>query len=125
MITTEKKIGVPPTAGRATISVVSPLSSCHRNAALIGGRIFQHDNGLVYQDANHMAMPDSDMMFDEMLKRCIRMNAMSTESGNVNTTTNTLRTCVRMSKIQSWQTEAHVENLLHRVNRVSISRVRH
>ena len=46
-----------------------------------------------------MAMPESDMMFDGMLKSRIRMNEISTASGSVMQITSALRKCLRMSRI--------------------------
>ena len=46
-----------------------------------------------------MAMPESDMMFEAMLKCRIRMNDTSTARGKVMQISTALRKCIRISKM--------------------------
>ena len=46
-----------------------------------------------------MAMPDSDMMFEGMPSRRMRMNETSTASGSVRQITSALRKCIRISRM--------------------------
>ncbi len=48
-----------------------------------------------------MAMPESDMMFDDTLKCFMRMNETSTASGSVMQISTALRKCMRIKRIAS------------------------
>ena len=104
MMITEKKIG-RPTMRQAgmTISRVSPVIFWCGPKWAVRWCVAFSTITIAWSTRMpiEMAMPESDMMFEAMLKCRMRMNDTSTARGRVMQISTALRKCIRISRIAS------------------------